>query len=100
MKKEEIREEQVNCHNCSHKVVCFRYKLVKNKYKHNIITWTELGKAGIKYNCKNFHYNKFDIYQLNDFKELLKRKIDKSQGYPLLGLYDILRLLEKIDEKS
>lgn len=87
---EEIKEEKIDCHECSHVDVCRIW--ISSDLEKRIEQPCMIGK---KAKCGNFYYKKKDQYLMSDFKDLLKRKIDNSDNaHFLLVLYEIFKLME------
>lgn len=102
MKKEEnkitIKEDEKNCIECIHREVCKKYldesKLLFTKKE----TFNEIG-IEIGNNCPNFYYKKIYTYSLDNFKKLIKNRIENSDNaYHLLIIDSIMKLLKKNDK--
>jgi hypothetical protein len=93
-KMSKIKEEIKNCFKCSHFNVCIKYKNGIDDLLTTKKTFEEIALEIAK-NCSHFEYKKFETYQLKDFKDMLKMKIENiNDAKLLLALYQIIKTIE------
>jgi len=82
-----FKEEIKNCFNCSHQEVCKSYN---DKFSNLLTTekdFDSIGKKIAKY-CKYFDYKEMKTYLMNEFKEVLKEKIENTKNANCLLVID------------